>query len=106
MRRRPYAMRGMGHPHRGWLCFTLGLGSAAVAAPVPVEFAGVDASADPVLVSLVNPATKEREWVKLGGHFAGCEVRAYDAKKQTLRLARGEEIWEVALQAASLPRRP
>jgi hypothetical protein len=84
---------------RGWLYFALGLGSAAIAAPVTVEFTGVDASADPVRVSLVDPATKERDWVKLGGRFAGCEVRAYDAKKQTLRLVRGGETWEVALQA-------
>ena len=86
---------------RGWLGLTVILASATIAAsaPVVIEFAGVDASADPVRVSLVDPATKEREWVKLGGRFAGCEVRAYDPKKQTLQLARGGETWELALQA-------
>ncbi|MBC8009597.1 MAG: hypothetical protein H7067_05835 [Burkholderiales bacterium] len=69
------------------------------AAPVEIEFASVDASGDPVRVSLVDATTKEREWVKVGGRFAGCEVRAYDAGRQMLKLARGEETWEVALQA-------
>ena len=70
------------------------------APPVAIEFAGIDASGDPVRVSLVDATTKEREWVKVGGRFSGCEVRAYDAGRQTLRLARGEETWEIPLQAA------
>jgi hypothetical protein len=80
----------------GIMCAAAGL----QAAPVEIQLAGVDASAEPVRVSLVNPANGERDWVKLGGRFAGCEVRGYDATRQTVILTRGNESWEVALQAA------
>lgn len=73
--------------------------AASAAAPVAIEFAGVDASESPVRVSLVDPATREREWVRVGGRFAGCEVRAYDAERETLTLARGTDTWQVRLNA-------
>lgn len=70
------------------------------AAPVTLVFSGVDASAQPVRASLLDPATKESAWVAVGGRFAGCEVRSYDASRQTLSLARGAETWELAMEAA------
>lgn len=85
-----------------WLGFgiSLHIGAMLLAAPVEIRFTGVDASSDPVHVSLIHPATQERAWVKLGGRFAGCDVRAYDARKNTLRLARGDETWEIRLESA------
>ncbi len=77
-------------------CLATGLG----AAPINIRFTGVDASAEPVQVSLVDAATQERGWVKVGARFSGCEVRAYDAQKQTLRLARGDETWDLRLDSA------
>ena len=71
---------------------------ALEAAPVRLVFSGIDASAQPARASLLNPATKESAWVAVGGSFAGCEVRAYDAQKQSLTLARGSETWEIALE--------
>lgn len=79
------------------------LASAAAslaAAPVKVEMSGVDASASPVRVVLTDPATREQAWVAVGARFAGCEVRAYDAKRQRLTLARGTETWEIPLEGA------
>jgi hypothetical protein len=77
--------------------FLAGLPLQAV--PVTLVFSGVDASAQPVRASLLDPATKESAWVAVGGRFAGCEVRAYDAARRTLSLARGAETWELAMVA-------
>lgn len=79
------------------------LASAALslaAAPVKLELFGVDASASPVRVVLVDPATREQAWVPVGGRFAGCEVRAYDTRRHMLTLARGAESWEIPLEGA------
>lgn len=75
---------------------------AMVAAPVELQFAGVDASEATVRVSLVETRTKERGWVAVGGRFAGCEVKSYDAARRMLTLARGGETWELALQDGTI----
>lgn len=82
-----------------WFLGLFGMALALEAAPVAVEFNGVDGSATPPLVSLTEAATRERAWVKVGGRFAGCEVRAYDAARHVVTLARETETWEVPLQA-------
>ncbi len=74
------------------------------AAPVELQFAGVDASEAPARVSLIDSKTKERDWVKIGGRFAGCEVRAYAPARRTLTLARDGETWEVPLQDGAIAR--
>lgn len=71
--------------------------AAAIAPPVKLVFSGVDASAEPVRVVLVDPATQAQAWVPVGGRFAGCEVRGYDARRQMLTLARGADTWDIAL---------
>ena len=77
----------------------LAIASALAAAPaVKLEFSGVDAPAQPVRVALVDPASKEQAWVPVGGNFAGCEVRGYDPRRQRITLARGTDIWELALE--------
>lgn len=71
------------------------------AAPMNIEFSGLDTSGGTVRVSLTHPETKQSAWLIVGQRFFDCEVRAYNAKKQTLTLARGAETWEIVLATSS-----
>ncbi len=87
---------------RWFVGFGVMAATLAAAAPEGITFSSVVESGGVVEVSLFDPATQEREWVKVGGRFSGFEVRAYDAKRQVLTLGRGAQTWELALAAARI----
>ena len=78
--------------------------AAARAAPADgLELNGVLVSGGRTQVALLNPATGEARWVRVGGKFSGHTVLGYDAATNTATLARdGQPALALRLRDAVL----
>jgi hypothetical protein len=76
-----------------WFLLFLGLIAGALAAESGIEFIGVLGSGANTQVALRNGPTGASHWVAVGREFAGYAVVRYDAKTETVTLAKaGQEI--------------
>ncbi len=82
--------------------FLLGLASAALGAEPAIEFLAVLANGKETTVSLADPSTGQKRWVKIGQEFNGFVVSAYEDAAETVVLAKGGRQFRVRLKTAKV----